>query len=133
LQQQQLQHLQQRQRAPHSLAAPTTTNSSGCQHHQQHSQQQQQQQQHADPAGARRHRRRALQQHRPSHDGQHAARRGRLSGGHLAGVALLSLAAMGMLAFMAYKAMQWLDRVRRPGYVELQALDASFHRPTFTL
>ena len=56
-----------------------------------------------------------------------------MSGWHAAGVTLLCLLAMVVLGFMAYKAMQWIERTRRPGYVELQALDTAFHRPTFTL
>jgi hypothetical protein len=52
---------------------------------------------------------------------------------HVAGVAFMCLAAMAVLGFSAHKAMQWLERRRRPGYVELQAMDTAYHRPWVTL
>jgi hypothetical protein len=52
---------------------------------------------------------------------------------HAAGVALMCLVAMGVLGFSAHKAMQWLERTRRPGYVELQGMDTAYHRPWVTL
>lgn len=78
---------------------------------------------------------RALLGFRPSEHEQHAASKhaAQLSGWHAATVTLLCLLAMAVLGFMGYKAMQWYERARRPGYVELQSLDAAFHTPTFTL
>lgn len=77
--------------------------------------------------------RRTLLQFRPSQDEQHSKHSAKLSGWHAASVTLLCLLSMGVLGFMGYKAMQWYERTRRPGYVELQTLDAPFFRPTFTL
>lgn len=78
---------------------------------------------------------RSLQQFRPSEHEKHAAAKhaAKLSGWHAAGVTLMCLLAMAVLGFMGYKAMQWYERVKRPGYVELQSLDNAFFRPTFTL
>jgi len=42
---------------------------------------------------------------------------------------VLSMFGLALLGFMAYKAMQWIERSRRPGYVELQSLDTAYHRP----
>jgi hypothetical protein len=78
---------------------------------------------------------RSLQQFRPSEHEKHAAAKhaAKLSGWHAAGVTIMCLLAMAVLGFMGYKAMQWYERVKRPGYVELQSLDTAFFRPTFTL
>jgi hypothetical protein len=119
-------HQQQHQLLAHSDAAAYAAphlqqpfSSSSRRHAWSHQQQQQQ--------------RRALRQYKPSPHEQHDKHAGRLSAWHAAGVGVLSLLAMAVLAFIAHKAMQWLERTRRPGYVELQALDGAFHRPTFTL
>jgi hypothetical protein len=69
----------------------------------------------------------------PSHGEQHTKHAASMSAGHVFGVTLLCLLAMAALGFIGYKAMQWYERVKRPGYVELQALDTAFFKPTFTL
>jgi len=78
---------------------------------------------------------RTLLQFKPSRDEQHVASKhaAKMSGWHAAGVTLLCLLAMAVLGFIGHKAMQWYERARRPGYVELQVLDTVFHKPTFTL
>ncbi|KAF8056137.1 hypothetical protein HT031_006488 [Scenedesmus sp. PABB004] len=66
----------------------------------------------------------------PSGDEKRAAGdAARLSGLHAAGVGAACLGALGLLGCAARQAMAWLERVRRPGYVELQAMDAAYHRP----
>lgn len=78
---------------------------------------------------------RSLREFRPSEHEKHAASKhaAKMSGWHAAGVTLLCLLSMAALGFMGWKAMQWYERAKRPGYVELQALDTAFFRPTFTL
>lgn len=78
---------------------------------------------------------RSLREFRPSEHEKHAASKhaAKMSGWHAAGVTLLCLLSMAALGFMGWKAVQWYERAKRPGYVELQALDTAFFRPTFTL
>jgi hypothetical protein len=78
---------------------------------------------------------RSLREFRPSEHEKHSASKhaAKMSGWHAAGVTLLCLLSMAVLGFMGWKAMQWYERAKRPGYVELQALDTAFFRPTFTL
>jgi hypothetical protein len=88
---------------------------------------------HAAAAGADTLPQRSLLGFTPSHDEQHTKHEASMSAGHVFGVTLLCLLAMAALGFIGYKAMQWYERVKRPGYVELQALDTAFFKPTFTL
>jgi hypothetical protein len=74
-----------------------------------------------------------LLQYRPSKDDQQTKHAAKMSAWHAAGVTLLCLLSMAALGFMGWKAMQWYERTKRPGYVELQALDSAFFKPTFTL
>lgn len=49
---------------------------------------------------------------------------------HVVGVTLACVGTAVLLAFAARQAMAWLERTRRPGYVELQELDTAYHGPS---
>jgi hypothetical protein len=108
------------------------------QQQQQQQQQEQEQQQHADNSSQKlveraRHVRMLLQAPKYQPQPHSSSQAGHLSGWHLFYLMVLTMFGLAVLGFMAYKAMQWIERSRRPGYVELQSLDTAYHRPWVNL
>lgn len=67
---------------------------------------------------------------KPSRDETERAKSaGHFSASHALFVLFMCVIAMILLGYSGYKAMKWLERIRRPGYVELQSLDTAYHRP----